>query len=29
MIKLYREKQIPEEAFQMILNGYLDQLPEK
>lgn len=29
MIKLYREKQIPEEAFQMILNGYLEQLPEK
>lgn len=29
IIKLYREKEIPEEAFQMILNGYLDQLPEK
>ena len=29
MIKLYREKQIPDDAFQMILNGYLEQLPEK
>ena len=29
IIKLYREKEIPEEAFQMILNGYLEQLPEK
>jgi len=29
MIKLYRSKQIPEEAFKMILNGYLDQLPQK
>ena len=29
MIQLYREKQIPEEAFQMILNGYLEKLPEK
>ena len=29
MIRLYREKQIPEDAFQMILNGYLEQLPEK
>ena len=29
IIKLYREKEIPDEAFQMILNGYLEQLPEK
>lgn len=29
MIRLYREKQIPEDAFHMILNGYLEQLPEK
>ena len=29
MIKLYRDKQIPEEAFQMIVNGYLEQLPNK
>lgn len=29
MTRLYREKEIPEEAFQMILNGYLEQLPEK
>ena len=29
IINLYREKEIPDEAFQMILNGYLEQLPEK
>lgn len=29
MTKLYRSKEIPEEAFQMILDGYLDQLPDK
>ena len=29
MIKLYRETEIPDEAFQMVLNGYLEQLPEK
>ena len=29
IIKLYREKEIPDEAFQMILNGYLEQLPDK
>lgn len=29
MTKLYRSKEIPEEAFQMILAGYLDQLPDK
>ena len=29
MIKLSRDKQIPEEAFQMIVNGYLEQLPNK
>ena len=29
LIKLYRQKEIPEEAFQMILKGYLEQLPEK
>lgn len=29
MVKLYRETEIPDEAFQMVLNGYLEQLPEK
>lgn len=29
MINLYRETEIPDEAFQMILDGYLEQLPEK
>ncbi|MGM9600703.1 MAG: hypothetical protein ACI3W5_03820, partial [Faecousia sp.] len=29
MVKLYREKKIPEEAFQMIVNGYMEQLPNK
>lgn len=29
MVKLYRETQIPDEAFQMVLKGYLEQLPEK
>lgn len=29
MVKLYRETEIPAEAFQMVLNGYLEQLPEK
>ena len=29
MIKLYRETEIPEEAFQMVLNGYLEQLKTK
>lgn len=29
MIKLYRETEIPDEAFQMVLKGYLEQLPEK
>lgn len=29
MVKLYRETEIPDEAFQMILKGYLEQLPEK
>lgn len=29
MIKLYRETDIPDEAFQMVLNGYLEKLPEK
>lgn len=29
MTKLYRSKEIPDEAFQMILDGYLDQLPDK
>jgi len=29
MIELYKNMEIPEEAFQMILNGYLDQLPDK
>jgi len=29
LIKLYREKEIPEEAFQMILKGYQEQLAEK
>ena len=26
MIALYKEKEIPEEAFQMIVDGYLSQL---
>ena len=26
---VYRETEIPDEAFQMVLNGYLEQLPEK
>lgn len=29
MVKLYRETEIPDEAFQMVLKGYLEQLPEK
>lgn len=29
MVKLYRETEIPDEAFQMVLSGYLEQLPEK
>lgn len=29
IIKLYRETDIPDEAFQMILDGYLEQLPKK
>lgn len=29
MVKLYREKKIPEEAFQMIVNGYMEQLSNK
>lgn len=29
IIRLYREKEIPDEAFQMILSGYLEQLPNK
>jgi len=29
MVKLYRETEIPDEAFQMVLKGYLGQLPEK
>lgn len=29
MIKLYRETEIPDEAFQMVLNGYLEQLADK
>jgi len=29
MVNLYRETQIPDEAFQMVLKGYLEQLPEK
>lgn len=29
LIKLYRETEIPDEAFQMILNGYLEQLSDK
>lgn len=29
MINLYRETEIPDEAYQMVLKGYLDQLPKK
>lgn len=29
VVKLYRETDIPDEAFQMVLKGYLEQLPEK
>lgn len=29
MVKLYRETEIPDEAFHMVLKGYLEQLPEK
>lgn len=29
MVDLYRETEIPDEAFQMVLNGYLEQLEDK
>lgn len=29
MVDLYRETEIPDEAFQMVLNGYLEQLDDK